>query len=73
MTGGLFFPHRYVFDDIPEKFRGLYLRLSDVQQLKVLRILDEDVAVPQIELITRHWSTALSSAPDNLSGISPRD
>ena len=40
MTGGLFFPHRYVFDDIPEKFRGLYLRLSDVQQLKVLRILD---------------------------------
>jgi hypothetical protein len=24
MTGGLLFPHRYVFDDIPEKFRGLY-------------------------------------------------
>jgi hypothetical protein len=34
-----------------------------IKQLKALRILDEDVAVPQIELITRHWSTALSSPP----------
>ena len=41
--------HRYVLDHVAEEFRGLYLRLRDVQHLEPFRILDEDVAVPQIE------------------------
>jgi hypothetical protein len=36
------------------EFRGFYLRFRNVQQVKTFRILGENVALPQIALITRH-------------------
>ena len=39
------------------------MRFRDVQQVETFRILNENVAVPQIEKITRHGSSARAISP----------